>query len=102
MIAAWPCFFIALHSNTTAMAGTTSTRSSPSSRSFSVLSPATLDRQAAPEGPRTDRLVPPERLVTEDGARAYRRFLEWSVGAGFKLAVVEVADPRRRAALVAW
>jgi tetratricopeptide (TPR) repeat protein len=44
----------------------------------------------------------PERLLPEDDARAYRRFLEWSVGHGFKLAVVEIADARKRDALVAW
>jgi tetratricopeptide (TPR) repeat protein len=47
-------------------------------------------------------VAPPEQLLSEDNARAYRRFLDWSVGAGFKLGVVEVTEPWRRDALVAW
>ena len=43
-----------------------------------------------------------ERLLSEDNARAYGRFIAWSVGAGFKLGVVEVVEPWRRDALVAW
>ena len=58
--------------------------------------------EAGPVSERAARLLPPERLLTEDNARAYRRFLDWSVGAGFKLGVVEIADPWRRDALVAW
>ena len=48
------------------------------------------------------RAAAPERLLTGEDARAYRRFLEWSVGAGFKLAMVQISEPWRRDALVAW
>lgn len=43
----------------------------------------------------------PEVLLPEDDARALRRFVEWSLGAGFKLCVVEVAG-RRRERLLRW
>ncbi len=62
-----------------------------------MLSAKPDDPEEAEEPP-----APPEQLLRESSARAYRRFLEWSVGAGFKLAVVEVADRRHRDALVAW
>lgn len=44
----------------------------------------------------------PERLLGEDGARAYRRFLEWNAGERFALCVIEIKTPVRRDALVAW
>ena len=33
-------------------------------------------------------LAAPERILGEEDARAYRRYLEWSVGYGFKMAIV--------------
>jgi tetratricopeptide (TPR) repeat protein len=44
----------------------------------------------------------PERILGEDDGRAYRRFLDWMVGDGFALAVLEVKEPRRRDEIVAW
>jgi hypothetical protein len=41
-------------------------------------------------------------IFAPDDARAYQRFLEWSLGMGFKLAIVEVTAPRDRDALLAW
>jgi len=64
--------------------------------------PPDASSPAAPAATSGADLVPPELLLTEDNARAYRRFLDWSVGAGFKLGVVEVTEPWRRDALVAW
>ncbi|MBK9263678.1 MAG: tetratricopeptide repeat protein [Polyangiaceae bacterium] len=45
--------------------------------------------------------APESILGAEDGA-AYRRFLEWSPGAGFDLAIIKVALPVKRDALIAW
>ena len=53
------------------------------------------------QAPAADTAVLESILAPED-ARAYRRFLEWSIGGGFKLAIVEVTAPRDRDALVAW
>ena len=44
----------------------------------------------------------PERLFGPDGGRAYRHFLEWSMGHGFAMAILKVSAPRDRAALVEW
>jgi len=44
---------------------------------------------------------PESILGSEDGA-AYRRFLDWSPGAGFDLAIVKVTLPAKRDALIAW
>ncbi len=44
----------------------------------------------------------PERILGEDGGRAYRRFLAWTVGDGFAMAVIEVRSPRSRRELLAW
>jgi tetratricopeptide (TPR) repeat protein len=63
-----------------------------------------LDRMPS-GGPFADETVDAhtaDRILGIEGARAYRRFLGWSVGRGFKLALIEVASPRRRDALVAW
>lgn len=40
-------------------------------------------------------------LLPED-ALAYERFLDWSLGGGFKLALIERRHPEERKALVAW
>ncbi|AGP36799.1 hypothetical protein SCE1572_21255 [Sorangium cellulosum So0157-2] len=42
-----------------------------------------------------------ERVLGPQRGAAYRRFLEWSVGGGFMLAVVEMRRPAQREALVA-
>lgn len=47
-------------------------------------------------------LAAPERILGAEDACAYRRYLEWSVGHGFKLAIIEVTMPRRRDELIAW
>ncbi|WP_433936734.1 tetratricopeptide repeat protein [Sorangium cellulosum] len=58
--------------------------------------PAAPGGEAASAAPaRFEEILGPER-----GA-AYRRFLEWSVGEGFMLAVVEVRRPAQREALAA-
>ena len=44
----------------------------------------------------------PESLLGSDDAAAYRRFLDWSVGDGFDLAIVKMTAPVHRNALVAW
>lgn len=44
----------------------------------------------------------PERILGDDGGRAYRRFLAWTVGDGFALAVIEVRKPAYRRDLLAW
>ena len=44
----------------------------------------------------------PERILGEDGGRAYRRFLAWTVGDGFAMAVIEVRSPAQRRELLAW
>jgi tetratricopeptide (TPR) repeat protein len=44
----------------------------------------------------------PESILTEEDAAAYRRFLDWSVGDGFDLAIVRVGSRSKREALVAW
>jgi len=59
------------------------------------------EREAAAQAPAADTAALESILAPED-ARAYRRFLEWSIGGGFKLAIVEVTAPRDRDALVAW
>lgn len=56
---------------------------------------------AEPLAPPAEPRPMPGIFAPED-ARAYRRFLEWSVGMGFKLAVLEVTAPRDRDALLAW
>ncbi|XXY49402.1 tetratricopeptide repeat protein [Sorangium sp. So ce269] len=40
-----------------------------------------------------------ERILGPERGAAYRRFLEWSVGGGFMLAVVEIRRPAQREAL---
>ncbi|WP_437321123.1 tetratricopeptide repeat protein [Sorangium sp. So ce385] len=42
-----------------------------------------------------------EQILGPDRGAAYRRFVEWSVGAGFALAVVEIRHPAHREALAA-
>ncbi|MGK3963405.1 tetratricopeptide repeat protein [Sorangium sp. So ce118] len=42
-----------------------------------------------------------ERILGPERGAAYRRFLEWSVGGGFVLAVVEIRRPAQREALAA-
>ena len=44
----------------------------------------------------------PERILGEDGGRAYRRFLAWTVGDGFAMAVIEVRSAAQRRELLAW
>ena len=44
----------------------------------------------------------PEHILGDDGGRAYRRFLEWTVGDGFALAVIEVRSPAQRRDLLTW
>lgn len=44
---------------------------------------------------------PESLLLTEDG-EAYRRFVEWSVGDGFDLAIIKMTAPVDRNALIAW
>ncbi|MFS8068100.1 MAG: tetratricopeptide repeat protein, partial [Byssovorax sp.] len=44
----------------------------------------------------------PERILGDDGGRAYRRFLAWTVGDGFAMAVIEVRKPAQRRELLAW
>ena len=44
----------------------------------------------------------PERILGEDGGRAYRRFLAWTVGDGFAMAVIEVRSAAQRGELLAW
>ena len=44
----------------------------------------------------------PERILGEDGGRAYRRFLARTVGDGFAMAVIEVRSPAQRRELLAW
>lgn len=44
----------------------------------------------------------PEQILGEDGGRAYRNYVDWSQGIGFALAIVEIALPRDRQALLAW
>ncbi|WP_437718467.1 tetratricopeptide repeat protein [Sorangium sp. So ce448] len=71
-------------------------RSTTSSADSAAERRATPGDEAAPEEPGDlERILGPER-----GA-AYRRFLEWSVGEGFMLAVVEVRRPVQREALAA-
>ncbi|WP_050432736.1 tetratricopeptide repeat protein [Chondromyces crocatus] len=41
-------------------------------------------------------------MFTPEDARAYERFVTWSEGAGFRLAVVELSLPRDRDALLRW
>lgn len=61
-------------------------------------SPAETDVNAAPAAARTGL----EGILEPDDARAYERFVTWSIGAGFRLAVVEVTAPRDREALLSW
>ncbi|XXT24710.1 tetratricopeptide repeat protein [Sorangium sp. So ce429] len=42
-----------------------------------------------------------ERILGPERGAAYRRFLEWSIGGGFMLAVVEIRRPAQREALAA-
>lgn len=42
------------------------------------------------------------RLLGEEDTRAYRRFIDWSLGHGFKLAIVRMPVPAEAAALAAW
>lgn len=44
----------------------------------------------------------PEALLGQEDGGAFRRFVEWSVGSGFDMAVVEIATPWKRDALMAW
>ena len=44
----------------------------------------------------------PEQILGEDGGRAYRNYVDWTPGTGFALAIVEIALPRDRQALLAW
>ncbi len=44
----------------------------------------------------------PERILGDDGGRAYRRFLAWTVGDGFAMAVIEVRSAAQRRELLAW
>jgi len=44
----------------------------------------------------------PEALLGQEDGAAFRRFVEWSVGSGFDMAVVEIATPWKRDALMAW
>jgi tetratricopeptide (TPR) repeat protein len=64
--------------------------------------PAAATATSAPPAGSAPAAEAPERLFGADDARAYRRFLAWSVGQGFAMAVVEVTAPRDRDALVAW
>ncbi len=56
----------------------------------------------AAEIPDPQQTPGPERILGEDGGRAYRNFLAWTPGGGFALAVLEVTEPRRRDELLAW
>ncbi|WP_437931827.1 tetratricopeptide repeat protein [Sorangium sp. So ce291] len=42
-----------------------------------------------------------ERILGPERGAAYRRFLEWSIGGGFMLAIVEIRRPAQREALAA-
>jgi tetratricopeptide (TPR) repeat protein len=44
----------------------------------------------------------PETLLGKEDAFAYRRFLDWGVGAGFDLAIVQIETPWKRDALIEW
>lgn len=44
----------------------------------------------------------PESILAEEDAAAYRRYLEWSIGDGFDLAIIRVGLRSKRDALVAW
>jgi tetratricopeptide (TPR) repeat protein len=46
--------------------------------------------------------APPERILGSDGGSAYRKFLAWTVGQGFDMAVLEIAAPRRVDELIRW
>ncbi|XYI03020.1 tetratricopeptide repeat protein [Sorangium sp. So ce1128] len=70
-------------------------RATTSSASAAELPAAPSDEAALAEPGSFERILGPER-----GA-AYRRFLEWSVGGGFMLAVVEIRRPAQREALAA-
>lgn len=70
-------------------------RATTSSASAGEPPSAPGDEAASAEPGRFEEILGPER-----GA-AYRRFLEWSVGEGFMLAVVEVRWPAQREALAA-
>lgn len=61
-------------------------------------SPAKTEPEAAPTEARTGL----EGIFDPDDARAYERFVTWSIGGGFRLAVVEVTAPRDREALLSW
>jgi tetratricopeptide (TPR) repeat protein len=65
---------------------------------LSVVSPLTSDPGALATGADA-RLA---GILDPDDARAYQRFLSWSVGAGFKLAIVAMGTLAKRRALVAW
>lgn len=43
-----------------------------------------------------------ERLLGKEDVRAYRRFIDWSLGHGFKLAIVRMPMPAEAGALAAW
>ena len=44
----------------------------------------------------------PESLLGTENGEAYRRFVEWSVGDGFDLAIIKMTAPVDRNALIAW
>ncbi|XXX81813.1 tetratricopeptide repeat protein [Sorangium sp. So ce134] len=70
-------------------------RATTSSAASAAEEPAGLGGEEATAEP-----VSFERALGSERGAAYRRFVEWSVGAGFMLAIVEVRRPAQREALV--